>query len=275
MIIENKIIQQQIDETLTLLQNVLEENLLGVYLYGSLLMGGLQKYSDIDLFAVVTRETTRREKEQLENELLKISGIYAVSKELKPIELTIVVQSMVNPWQYPPSFDFLYGDWLRKEFEAGNVEPWPTKQITNLAIVITQILLSHKTLYGSHPDQLLAPVPYHDFITASTSEVDSLLSDFDWDTRNVLLTLARIWSTLETDTIKSKADAVDWVLEKLSAYHRPVLLRAKAILLGQEEDQWGDIPELAKQSAQFMIEEIKKQMELIMKTDSDQRIISC
>ena len=114
MATDNKIVQQQIDESVALLQSVLEENLLGVYVYGSLLVGGLHKYSDIDLFAVTSRETTRQEKEQLEKGLLKISGIYAISEELKPIELIIVVQSKVSPWQYPPSFDFLYGDWVIK-----------------------------------------------------------------------------------------------------------------------------------------------------------------
>lgn len=53
MVTDNKIIQQQIDDVLALLQNVLGENLLGVYLYGSILMWGLQKYSDIDLFVIV------------------------------------------------------------------------------------------------------------------------------------------------------------------------------------------------------------------------------
>lgn len=259
----DSIIKQQINDCVDLLKSVLGDDLFGVYLYGSYLLGGLQKYSDIDLFAVSNRETTREEKKQFEKALLKISGIYAVSKDRKPIELTIVVQSDINPWQYPTRFDFLYGDWLRKEFEAGNVEPWPTKELSNLALVITQLLISHKTLFGPSPNQLLAPIPYKDFFNATTSEIENLMKDLDRDTRNVLLTLARVWCTLETDMIQSKSNAASYAIEKLPEEHKLVLDNAKSILLGDKEENWGGLGNQIKPCAEFMIEKIKKQMEII------------
>jgi len=209
----NNNVNNQIDKCLELLKSILSDDLLGVYLYGSSLLGGLHKFSDLDLFAVSKRETTKEDKEQLEKALLKISGIYAVSKNLKPIELTIVVESDINPWQYPPKFDFLYGDWLREKFETGSIEPWPSKMLPNLALVITQLLLSNKVLFGPNPNQLLPIVPYKDFFNATTSEIKSLMKDLDWDTRNVLLTLARIWCTLETNTIRSKSNAAIGLLK--------------------------------------------------------------
>jgi len=36
-----------------------------------------------------------------------------------PLEMTLVEKTGINPWQYPPRFDFQYGDWLRKSFEEG------------------------------------------------------------------------------------------------------------------------------------------------------------
>lgn len=263
----------QINDCLELLKHVLGNDLLGVYVYGSLLMGRLQKFSDIDIFAVSKRETTKKEKGQLAQALLKISGIYTVSKELKPIELTIVVKSQINPWQYPPTFDFLYGDWMRKKFEEGVIEPWPTKVLPNLALVITQLLLSNKILLGPSPHTLLDPVPYKDFLHASTKEIDSLLGDIDWDTRNVLLTLARIWSTVETDTIRSKKDAASWTIDKLPKEYKPLLEKAMSILLGEENENWEDVKELIKPSADFMIEQIKKQLKIIHSSDHSGRSI--
>ncbi len=269
---DNLVVEKQISDTLTLTKHILGEDLLGLYVYGSLLMGGLQKFSDIDLFAISNRETTLEEKEQFEKALLKISGIYGVSKDLKPIELTIVTKANVKPWHYPPKFDFLYGDWLRADFEVGTIEPWPTKVHPNLALVITQLLLSNKIVYGSNPKNLLDPVPYKDFIHATTSEIDSLLNDIDWDTRNVLLTLARIWSTVETDSIRSKADAASWAIEKLPEAYSPVLMRAKAILLGQQEENWNDFKTRIESCASFMVEQIKRQMSVIESDYSNRSI---
>lgn len=273
MVTGNKIIQQQIDDVLALLQNVLGENLLGVYLYGSILMWGLQKYSDIDLFVIVLRETTRQEKEEIAKALLRISGIYAVSKELKPIELTIVVKSQVSPWHYPPSFDFLYGDWLRKDFEAGNFEPWQTKELPNLALVITQLLLSNQVLFGPKSHLLLDSVPYNDFISATTSEIDSVLNDLGWDTRNVLLALARIWSTVETDKIRSKLDAADWTIRKLPDRYKPILIRTKSILLGEQLENWEDLSREIQPCAEYIVEQIKKQMGNLQTSDNTNKSI--
>ena len=270
----DEVVKQQIDKCLELLKNILRNDLLGVYIYGSALLGGLQKFSDLDLLAVSNRGTTYEEKEQLEKELLKISGIYAVSKDLKPVELTIVVKSDINPWQYPPKFDFLYGDWLRKDFEKGNIEPWPTKILPNLALVITQLLLSYKTILGPNPSQLLEEVPYKDFIHAATAEIDSLMNDIEWDTRNVLLTLARIWCTLETNTIRSKADASSWVIDRLPEKYKPVLTKAKAILLNEEKEEWESLKDLIKPSATLMIEQINKHTSLIKTSNYADRIIT-
>lgn len=70
-----------------------------------------------------------------------------------PIELTIVIKSEINPWHYPPKFDFQYGDWLRESFESGVIEPYPTKVMPDLALLITQVLLASDTLFGPNPDQ--------------------------------------------------------------------------------------------------------------------------
>ena len=236
---------------------VFGKDLLGVYLYGSAIVGGLQKYSDIDLFVVTARNSTYDEKSILVHHFLEISGIYMKSSKL-PIELTIVNQSDINPWHYPPHFDFQYGDWLRPRFENGTIEPWENKEMPDLALLITQVLLASKTIQGPNPNQLLNPIPYRDFIIATTHLLEDLKAGLDSDTRNVLLTYARIWKTLETDTISSKPSAANWVIERLPENCRPVIARAKAICIGEEKEYWDDIQSLIQPCADFMVSHIDK-----------------
>src|SRR5689334_5530069 len=89
--------QQQLKDSIDLLKTMLGSDLLGVYLYGSSLVGGLQKYSDIDLFVVTNRATTSEEKAKLIAKLLQISGIYMKSSK-RPLEMTLVEKKMINPW---------------------------------------------------------------------------------------------------------------------------------------------------------------------------------
>jgi Aminoglycoside adenylyltransferase, C-terminal domain len=57
----------------------------------------------------------------------------------------------------------------------------------------------------------------------------------------VIVTLARIWSTVATGAIRSIGDAADWALDRLPEEHRMALARARAIHLGHEEERWDDL----------------------------------
>jgi len=264
-------IQQQLKDSLELLKMILGPDLLGVYLYGSSLVGGLQKYSDIDLFVVTNRVTTSEEKTRLIANLLQISGIYMKSSKL-PIEMTLVEKAAINPWQYPPHFDFQYGEWLRNSFEKGIIEPWQTYEMPDLALIVTQVLLKSQTLCGLEPEQLLAQVPYHDFMKAMLHDLNRLATDLEHDTRNVLLTYARIWSTLETNAIRSKPAAADWVMNHLPKIYQPVMKRAKSICIGVENEYWDDIEVLIKSCADFMVDKINAKISLVNFDDPNKLI---
>lgn len=264
--------KHQIEQCIHLLKEIFGTELLGVYLYGSSIVGGLQKFSDIDLCVVSNRATTLEEKSKLVTALLKISGIYMKSEKL-PVELTVVVKSEINPWRYPPKFDFQYGDWLRQEFDSGNIEPWQTKEMPDLALLITQILLASHTLVGDHPNQLFPKVPYADFMRAIKESLPHLRSDLNGDTRNVLLTSARIWNTVTTDSICSKVAAADWAMKRLPDPYRPVLERAKAICKGKEKEHWEDIQKLIQPCADFMLNEIDIKLAERISSDNCNRSI--
>lgn len=103
--------------------------------------------------------------------------------------------------------------------------------MTNLAVMIAQTLAGNRPLAGPPPGELLDAVPVHDVIAASLAAIPDLIDDLPGDSRNVVLTLSRIWITLATGEIKSKDAAADWALGHLLARHRPVLQHAKRLYL--------------------------------------------
>jgi predicted nucleotidyltransferase len=248
--------QSSVGECLDLLKTVLKDDLLGVYLFGSAVTNGLQRYSDLDIFVISNRPTTLIEKRRLFEELLGISGIYMKS-EKRSIELTIVEKDKVNPWKYPPICDFQYGEWLRESFLENTID-LSSSEMPDLAVVITQILEINQRIYGTEAKELLSPVPYSDFIHAMARDLPRLSNEILTDTRNVLLTGARIWSTVVTGTIKSKSDAVDWALPYLPTQYKPLLRRAKQIYIGKEEEYWHDVQHILAHCFRFITEEIKK-----------------
>src|SRR5262245_42960560 len=102
----------QTQRIVQLVCNVLGEHVIGAYLHGSSVLGGLRLHSDLDVHVVSRRRTTAKERRALVDGLLEVSGLYPRSGHALPVELTVVVQSDVRPWRYPPRCEFLYGEWL-------------------------------------------------------------------------------------------------------------------------------------------------------------------
>ena len=99
------------------------------------------------------------------------------------------------------------------------------------------------------------------------------MSDLNSDTRNVLLTYARIWSTLKTDAIRSKLSAADWAIDHLPEKYRPVMKRAKAICIGEENEYWDDIQSLIKPCADFIVSQINNQISIVELADDTNKSI--
>jgi CTP:molybdopterin cytidylyltransferase MocA/predicted nucleotidyltransferase len=249
--------QDQLDRVVSLVRDVLGSAALGGYLFGSAALGGLRSESDLDVLALSARPTTAVEQERLVARLLAISGRTAPEGRWRRIELTIVVAAAVRPWRYPPSVDFQYGDWLRTEFESGNRTPWPTAN-PDLASLVTMVLLANAPAFGPPPSEFFDPVPHADLVKAIVGDIDALVGDIEDDTRNVILTLARIWSTVATGLIRSKEAAADWALERLPEEHRAVAARARAAYRGDEEERWDDLERQIRPYADYVVAEIER-----------------
>jgi predicted nucleotidyltransferase len=174
--------RKQVADILTGLRDVLGDELIGAYLQGSAVLGGLRALSDIDVLAVSTRQMTRNEKERMVGHLLAVSGTYPSAVPPRPVELTIVVWSEIRPWRYPPRMDFQYGEWWRDRFQGGQLEPWPSITNPDLALLVTIALLGGATLAGPPPSEVFDPVPRADFLDALVADMGAVVQDIEWDT---------------------------------------------------------------------------------------------
>lgn len=101
------------------IENIFTDAVAGIYLFGSAVVGGLKIRSDVDVLVALNRYTTFAERKELVSKLMGISGRIGNADAVKPLELTVVSIPAVVPWRFPPSAEFIYGEWLRNEFENG------------------------------------------------------------------------------------------------------------------------------------------------------------
>jgi len=248
---------EQVEQILAVVRGALGPEVVGAYLYGSAVAGGLRPGSDVDILVVSRRPTTGEEKQRLVDGLTPISRRGIRQPAWRPVELTVVAQPDVRPWRYPPRVDFQYGEWLHDEFESGNLEPSPQSNF-DLAVLLTLVLLRARPLLGAPAAEVVDPVPRDDLVRAMLHGVDSLLADLAPDTANVVLTLARTWTTIATGEVRSKDEAADWALSRLPEEHRPVLDRARSVYLGFDEDRWDDLHARVRPHADHVLREIER-----------------
>ena len=228
---------EQIEAAQAVVRELLGDRLVGLYLGGSSVEGGVRPASDLDLLAVLGRSLSERERATLAERVMAVSGRRVGGR---PIELTAVLRSRLHPWRYPPEAEFQYGDWLVEDIRQHGV-PGPAP-MPGLAVELTQARRSARRLVGPPPEDLIPVVPEQDVAQSCRDAVPGLLADLDGDERNVLLTFARIWCTLVTSEIRPKDQAATWALPRLPQELRPALAHAHSLYLttSYADETWPD-----------------------------------
>lgn len=232
---------QEAGRMLPVLRRVLGASLSAVYLHGSAVAGGLKPISDVDLLAVINAPMTQAQRLVLGAEMLKVSG------RPRPIELIVFEAVDLDRAACPARAAFVYGEWLREDFERGRIpEPEFDPEFT---LLLAQARREARPLLGPAVTNLLPPIAESDVRRATVEALPRLMSGLNGDERNVLLTLARMWFTLETGTFASKDEAAWWAGSRLDGAAAAVLDLARMEYLGGASVGWssrsGEVREAA------------------------------
>jgi streptomycin 3"-adenylyltransferase len=189
--------------------------------------------------------------------LLSISGWRTPEGRWRRVELTVVPASEVRPWRFPPRFDLQYGDWLRSAFERGEVEPWPTNENPDLAVLLTVVLLAGRPVLGPPPAEVLDPwrtrISSAPWSTASTPARGPRRGHAQ----------RRPHARADLEHRRDGGDPLEGRRGRVGApaasdEHRAVLSRARTIYLGGQEEQWHDLAGRVRAHADHVAPEISR-----------------
>ena len=232
-------IPSEAGKALLIVQKRLAESLVAVYLHGSAAVGGLRPRSDVDLLVVIDQPMMSEARKCLAADLMTISGRYPSDpKGRRPLELIVFLRTDLAASLYPPRSEFIYGEWLRHEYEMGEIP----KHVCDpeLTLILAQSRKEAIPLLGPTASSLIPAIPRSDIRRAIEDVLPALIATPPGDERNVLLTLARMWRTLVTGEFVSKDVAADWAVARLPAEEAAVLADAREAYLGTREEDWRD-----------------------------------
>jgi streptomycin 3"-adenylyltransferase len=242
--------RRQLDEVVDGFRGELGDALVGVYVHGSIAFGCFNvARSDVDVLIVAERPLDVEEKLRLADVLLRASAVpYAV-------ELHVLTREQLARWRHPSPFELHYGESHREGFAFDPVGTLAAMASTDpdLAAHVTVARALAIPLVGPAADDVFPPVPWADY-------EDSLRRDLAWS-RNVksalygVLSPCRVWASLATRDLHSKASGAAWALERLPADLRPLVASALASYTGTGEPIDVDEP-----TRQRLIDEVEREL---------------
>lgn len=231
--INHKNVPSQALQLLEVIEELFENQLIGIYLYGSAILGGLHIDSDIDILVIINEHMSEATRSELTKRLMLISGEIGCSDK-RPLEVTVVNLKDVTPLRFPPKYEYMYGEWLREQMKVGNIPE--ADYDPDVALLLWQARNYSLSLRGPEAMKIIEPIPKKDIQKAIKYSLPNLVAGIKGDERNTLLTLARMWFTTSTGKICSKDAAAEWAIPRLPKKLAMLLEKARKAYLGECED---------------------------------------
>ena len=236
-------------------KRILRDNLVGVYLHGSLVMGCFNpQKSDIDLIIVIDKPISDSIKRAYLDTVVQFNAL----APKKGIEMSIVLRAVCKPFVYPTPFELHFSagylEWYGEDPDDYIREMNGTDK--DLAAHFTIINKRGRCLYGVPIEDVFAEVPSSDYMDSIWFDVEGATEEIPEYPMYLTLNLARVLAYKKEGLVLSKKEGGDWALEHLPAEYRPLIADAMREYSESAEIVYDDM--LAKRYAEYVIRELKQ-----------------
>lgn len=247
--------QELLDDFVSMTREVLEEQLTGVYLHGSMAMGCFHaEKSDIDLIVVVDGDITDAQKRTFMERVVKLNG----RAPAKGLEWSIVKREFCKPFVYPTPYELHFSpahlNWFREKPEdyVKNMKG----EDRDLAAHFTVLNRHGIVLYGEAIEDVFGEVPADDYADSIFLDVENAGKDILRDPVYMTLNLCRVMAFLKSGMCLSKEEGGSWGLANVSAeYHGLIRL---ALDCYQSNRVMQPDRTVAERFAEDMLQEIRR-----------------
>lgn len=249
--------QNILDEIVNKSKIIFKENLIGIYLHGSLAMGCFNPdKSDIDLIIVIRNDITDSQKLQFMNHIVEQNKI----APSKGIELSIVKEEYCRKFLYPTPFELHFSN-AHLQWFIDNPTDYIHKMNgtdKDLAAHFTIIKNYGIVLQGEEINNVFADVPRKDYIDSIWGDIEGAKEDISEEPVYVILNLCRVAAFLQNNLIFSKKQGGEWALQNLSAQYNTLISNALQSYMFENEIELNNLE--AQEFADYMLQIIKNML---------------
>lgn len=206
-------------------QEILKENLVGIYVHGSIAMCCFNwNKSDIDFLVVVNKKISYETKKMLMDYTIELS------KQAPPkgLEMSVILKEDCMNFKYPTAFELHFSNmhigWYQRDSDDYcNSMKGKDK---DLAAHFTIVKHAGVVLCGEPISEVFGDVPQEDYLDSIRCDIKDCKNEIFTNPTYIVLNLCRVVAYIKDDLILSKEQGGKWGIENLDSIFTEVIMRA-------------------------------------------------
>ena len=196
-----------LDDIVTNYHNILQNNLIGIYVHGSLAMNCFNPdISDIDFLVVIKEKIDFKTKRELIDVLLKLS----INGPQKGLEMSILLEENVKYFEYPTHFILHFSNAHKEKYHHDYSYMCENGEDTDLAAHITITISRGICVFGKPINDIFEPVPPRYYLESIINDVVNAKEEILDSPIYIILNLCRVLYFLKEGAICSKKEGGEW-----------------------------------------------------------------
>lgn len=228
--------QDLLDEFVDDFRSLLKDELVGIYLHGSLAMNCFNPVSsDIDILVVSRNKVPIAVHKAMAATMLELTS----KAPPKGFEMSVITLHELNHFKHPTPYEFHFSNSWLERYRNDEVDLSREDRVDgDLAAHLTIILARGIALYGE-PIKAIFPVIPSDYYTDSIlDDAKSILTDMTSNPVYSVLNLCRVKAFLDAGLITSKREGGEWALTCTTGSQKRVIEQALAEYAGTRKHAW-------------------------------------
>lgn len=207
------------------LSALLGDNLLGIYVHGSLAFGCFHwNKSDIDFIAVVRRALTLREKVDF------VKAVEELSEDAPPhgFECSVMLEEVAKTMPYPAPYEVHFSNLYRDDVRRDAKEYCAREHGGDPDLTTHVLSMRHScvTVYGPGVLEVFGPVKKDDCLQAMFLDSEGVLDKLRANPVYTVLNLCRALAYKEDNMVLSKPEGGSWAIQNLRPKYQSVIQAA-------------------------------------------------
>ncbi|MBS4177460.1 aminoglycoside adenylyltransferase domain-containing protein [Lederbergia citrea] len=209
----------------------INDDLVGVYLHGSLAMGCFNpNRSDVDILVVVTEELPINIKKSIINKLLKLT-----KGKRNQLEMSIILERYVKDFVYPTPFElhYFHPQYLQDENficgGEGSADP-------DLAGHMMVTYHRGVTLVGRNIKDVFLPIEKRFYLDSIINDIKDAPQEIKGNPIYFALNLCRVMQFLKEEKVSSKREGGEWGKSQLPEGYKEIVSQCLNVYNGEAED---------------------------------------